>query len=143
MSNTPATNDSQPPGDPTTAKGGAWSRDDVFRLLEELLEARRNREFLKPSDKPPITLHPSKKKTWNQKRMRNKHDDLAGTYKQWVTASKYSGCHADRMTGKLEYDPKEMPGSFRTASRLDTLLCPRVFRRRCWSCTCSFPFCSP
>ncbi|KAG5976634.1 hypothetical protein E4U56_001719 [Claviceps arundinis] len=53
------------------------------------------------------TLHPSKKKNWNQKRVRNKHDDLAGTYKQWVTASKYSGCHADRMTGKLEYDPKE------------------------------------
>ncbi|KAG6106616.1 hypothetical protein E4U14_004496 [Claviceps sp. LM454 group G7] len=53
------------------------------------------------------TLHPSKKKTWNQKRVRNKHDDLAGTYKQWVTASKYSGCHADRMTGKIEYNPKE------------------------------------
>ncbi|KAG6304201.1 hypothetical protein E4U44_008653 [Claviceps purpurea] len=118
MSNTPATNDSQPPGDPTTPKGGAWSSDDVFKLLEELLEARRNRELLNPADKTANvvfdtiadtfkTLHPSKHKIWNQKRVRNKHDDLAGIYKQWVAASKYSGCHADRMTGKLEYDSKE------------------------------------
>ncbi|KAG6298714.1 hypothetical protein E4U09_000583 [Claviceps aff. purpurea] len=38
---TPAT-----PATPAPRRGGAWSKEDTFKLLEELLDAPRNREFL-------------------------------------------------------------------------------------------------
>ncbi|KAG5915698.1 hypothetical protein E4U61_004336 [Claviceps capensis] len=50
MSNEPS--DPETPATPTessarrTGRASPWSKEDTFKLLEELLEARRNREFL-------------------------------------------------------------------------------------------------
>ncbi|KAG6205689.1 hypothetical protein E4U50_004586 [Claviceps purpurea] len=85
-----------------TGRAPPWSKEDTFKLLEELLEARRNREFLGPKD---LTApHPG---AWDAKRVRSKHDDLAKMYRFWYIACNFSGCHADRRTGKISYDAEE------------------------------------
>ncbi|CCE28151.1 uncharacterized protein CPUR_01625 [Claviceps purpurea 20.1] len=128
---------SQPASDPITpiSKGKSWSKEDTFKLLEELLEARRNRELLHPSDRSAVRvfediaetlqrLHPSNL-IWNAKRVRNKHDDMASLYEKWYIASNYSGCHADRKTGQISYDAEESKNKLIT--RYGTIM-QRVFR---------------
>ncbi|KAG6191679.1 hypothetical protein E4U36_006560 [Claviceps purpurea] len=101
-----------------TGRAPPWSKEDTFKLLEELLEARRNREFLGPKDltAPRVyekiakllqNLHPSDPGAWDAKRVRSKHDDLAKMYRFWYIACNFSGCHTDRRTGKISYDAEE------------------------------------
>ncbi|KAG6301050.1 hypothetical protein E4U09_005956 [Claviceps aff. purpurea] len=111
-------NEPSDPETPATPATPVASSEDTFKLLEELLEARRNREFLGPKDltAPRVyekiakllqNLHPSDPGAWDAKRVRSKHDDLAKMYRFWYIACNFSGCHADRRTGKISYDAEE------------------------------------
>ncbi|KAG6305484.1 hypothetical protein E4U44_003098 [Claviceps purpurea] len=117
MSRTQSINVPQLLRDPKTRKGPSWSRDETFKLLEKLLEARRNRTLC-TKDRTANRVyesiaetfrrsHPSDPHIWTSKRLRNKHDDLAHLYKFWYIACDEPGCHGDRKTGKIIFDTPE------------------------------------
>ncbi|KAG6168277.1 hypothetical protein E4U35_007283 [Claviceps purpurea] len=120
-----------------TGRASSWSKEDTFNLLEELLEVRRNREFFGPKDRAATrvfqdiadrlqNLHPSSDPhVWTGKRVRNKHDDLAHLYKFWYIASNFSGCHADRITGKISYEAEEVKDAL---IKKEGMIIQRVFR---------------
>ncbi|KAG6030866.1 hypothetical protein E4U19_000229 [Claviceps sp. Clav32 group G5] len=117
MSRTQAVNVPQLLRDPKTRKLASWSRDDTFKLLETLLEARRNRTLCSKGRTATRVYesiaetfrrsHPSNPHIWTSMRLRNKHADLAYLYKHWYIACDEPGCHGDRKRGEIIFDTPE------------------------------------
>ncbi|KAG6205708.1 hypothetical protein E4U35_002409 [Claviceps purpurea] len=102
-----------------TGRAPPWSKEDTFKLLEELLEARRNREFLGPKD---LTAPRVYEKSRSFCKICTHQIRVLGMRSACVAsmttspkctgfgihiACNFSGCHADRRTGKISYDAEE------------------------------------